>query len=87
MAKQSGEKEPVVVTLGEFKGLSAHVHVTIRSRSLPDGEPVERYMKFYDSERARRWVEYVFESEFSPDTHELVYEPSRARGWFYREGD
>ena len=80
-------KEPVVVTLGRFTGLSVHVHVTIRSKTVPEGRPVERYMKFRDPKHALRWVEHVFAREFSPETHELVYEPSRAKEWFYGEGD
>ena len=76
-----------MVTIGAFKGLSLHVHVTIRSKTVPDGTPVERHMKFYDRGRALRWVEHVFRTEFSPQTHELQFEPSRARRWFYPEGD
>jgi hypothetical protein len=96
-------KRRLVCTISFFPGTGSHFQVEIREEHNyvydpdtgewiapehdPPGEGRHRFMKFNREATARRWVEDVFETEFSPDTHELIFRGDVSDRWFYPEGD
>lgn len=58
---------------------------------VPEGDAAgagtHRVMGFATERHARRWIEAVFASEFSPETHELCYRDEVTERWLYPEGD
>ena len=87
MTDTPDNKRPVRVTLSRFTGLGRHVHVEVREEPDADGNGVLRVMSFLDRGKALDWVRHVFNTEFSQDSHTLVFERGRSRRWFYPEGD
>jgi hypothetical protein len=82
------EKRRVLVTITSFHGLGHHFHVELREESRETNrEGLRRFMKFADRRRAQRWVDYVWQRNFSPETHELVVDHGAGSRWFYGEGD
>jgi hypothetical protein len=93
----------VYVTISFFPGTGSHFHVEIREEHNyvfdpetgewaepeddPEGEGLNRFMKFNRERTARRWVEEVFSSQFSEETHEVVFRGDVGNRWFYPEGD
>ena len=99
----AGRRRRVQVTISFFPGTGSHFHVDIREEHNyvfdretdgwvepiddSEGEGRHRFMKFNREHTARRWVEDVFEEEFSEDTHELVFRGDVSDRWYYPEGD
>jgi hypothetical protein len=99
----AARRRRVFVTISFFPGTGSHFHVEIREEHNyvhdpdsgewlepaddEDGEGRHRFMKFNREDTARRWVETVFEEEFSGDTHELVFRGDVSDTWYYPDGD
>lgn len=99
----AARRRRVFVTISFFRGTGSHFHVEIREEHNyvrdpengewleppddEDGEGRHRFMKFNREHTARRWVETVFEEEFSGDTHELVFRGDVSSRWYYPDGD
>lgn len=85
-AKRS-EKRKVYVTINYFPGTGSHFHVEMREEPGRQSDGQVRFMKFNRDDTARRWVDHTFRTEFSEETHELIFQGDVNYTWFYPEGD
>ncbi|MFP4644172.1 MAG: hypothetical protein ACLFM0_07440 [Spirochaetales bacterium] len=96
-------KRVVEVRISLYRGYGHHVYADVIEEPnplwdhetgrwiVPEGDShgagIHRVMGFATERHARRWIESIFASEFSPDTHELTYRDEVTERWLYPEGD
>ncbi|MFW5786551.1 MAG: hypothetical protein ACOCYC_04830 [bacterium] len=102
-AEHPDTRRRVTATVSFFHGTGSHFHVELveepdyvwdpdrREWIAPTGDTAgegrRRFMKFRREDTARRWIQQVFDQEFSEETHRLEFTGDVSQTWFYPEGD